>query len=1123
MVAVGPQWIPTRDRLMEAARQGVPVEQRILGTEADHVPPQGIQLVRCTNVLLEGISFRNSSSTAVHPVYCDSVLIRGVTIDSPGPNEGINLDSCRNVIVEDCRIAVGDDGIALKSGRNEDGWRVGKPTENVVIRRCQMQGGRGALAIGSEMSGGVRNVLIEDCSASGSYWGVHLKSQEGRGGVVENVWIRDLTTENLPGAPLWVSALYNQGIEVTTGPAPLFRNLHFRNITCHGAAYAGRIQGLKGVPVQEITLEGLSITADVGLQLYNARQVRLSNVEIASSTQPITMAGTQKISFTDARDLGTVDFQDFLLDSPVGQSAWYRLRATRDGLLTVAGTSASGLPDNATLTLFASGQSQAVETQASGQGRLDCQAIAGKEYYLLVEPAAAGLQLVAANLVQQAGTSVFVHGTSEADSFDIDAAGPYRVSINGLTYQWQAREIDVLAIDGGAGADAAVLHGTPGDDNLSASPGAAILRTPDVEIRLSTVPQIRVMAGGGSDWAELFDSSGDDAYEASPGRAMLSGPGFRNLLEQFEIVHAYGRSGGFDVANLFDSPANDVLVGTPQYASLSGQGFFLRANYFDRVFAYAQAGGNDVARLSDSAGSDTLVTTPSYTRLSGNGFFIRTKYFDAVYAKASAGRDTALLYDTEYSDLVEADTNWVRLTHRKPAAIIQAQAFDSVATRLSSPKDAINIAPTAITSRMSVSGPYVRRELNAQHYYDPASPTCGIQAAINALPPEGGTVTIPEGVYRLRSGLVLRSNVTLRGSGHGTVLTRDAEVVAPLAASSAKGATRVSVASTAGFRPGDEVTVFDDKMRGWYSAHAIVQQAESGQIVFTSPLESAHATGQFTLARHAGVINYFPLIRVNRVPTHAPVASVVIENLVLDGNAAANPGDWTDFTVSAIHLTNAVDSAVRNVTVRDSLGDGISIQAGANNYVENCLVEGARAHGIHLGTGVKDSRVAGNTSRQSGRNGFYFCFEVTRTVVTGNLFEENRYHGIGGLGDGGLNGDRYNLVEKNVCRRNGRHGIEAYRGADNVISDNLCRDNSQEASGQYSGISLVDTLRTQVTGNVCGDTAQPSTQRFGIEELGTSNDNRIAGNDCRDNLLGGLRLTGGRTEQTGNLGTLVRP
>ncbi|HVQ65011.1 MAG TPA: glycoside hydrolase family 28 protein [Terriglobia bacterium] len=180
---------PARRRLMDLGASGASVSERVFG-EGSFLRPNFIQPYRCRNVFIEGITIRNSPMWEIHPVLCSNVIVRGVSIDSHGPNnDGCNPESCRDVLIENCSFDTGDDCIALKSGRNNDGRRVGVPVENVIVRDCIMKDGHGGVTIGSEISGGARNVFAERCRMDSPQLdrALRLKTNSVRGGVIERI------------------------------------------------------------------------------------------------------------------------------------------------------------------------------------------------------------------------------------------------------------------------------------------------------------------------------------------------------------------------------------------------------------------------------------------------------------------------------------------------------------------------------------------------------------------------------------------------------------------------------------------------------------------------------------------------------------------------------------------------------------------------------------------------------------------------------------------------------------------------------------------------------------------------------------------------------------------------
>jgi polygalacturonase len=229
--------VPARARLGQMVAQGVPVAQRVFG-EGDFLRPQFIQPYKCRNVLIEGVRIVNSPMWEVHPVLCTNVTVRRVHIATHGPNnDGCDPESCRDVLIEDCYFDTGDDCIAIKSGRNEDGRRVNVPTENVIIRGCQMKDGHGGVTIGSEISGGVRNVFVEKCTMDSPNLdrALRFKNNAARGGTLEHIYMRDVTVGQVADAVLSIDFYYEEGQKGTF--VPVVRDVEMRNVTSRKSNY----------------------------------------------------------------------------------------------------------------------------------------------------------------------------------------------------------------------------------------------------------------------------------------------------------------------------------------------------------------------------------------------------------------------------------------------------------------------------------------------------------------------------------------------------------------------------------------------------------------------------------------------------------------------------------------------------------------------------------------------------------------------------------------------------------------------------------------------------------------------------------------------------------------------
>ena len=241
---------PARDRLVKMVEQNTPVEERRFG-EGSFLRPSFVEPNQCANVLIEGIGIRGSPMWELHPLLCTNVIVRNVNIVSHGPNnDGCDPECSRDVLIENCVFETGDDCIAIKSGRNNDGRRVGIPSENIIIRGCTMKDGHGGVTIGSEISGGCRNVFAENCNMDSQNLDrvLRLKSNAVRGGVIENIFMRNITVGQVADAVLQIDFVYEEG---PNGPfKPVARNVLMDNVK---VAHTPRVLNVVGFPSAEIS------------------------------------------------------------------------------------------------------------------------------------------------------------------------------------------------------------------------------------------------------------------------------------------------------------------------------------------------------------------------------------------------------------------------------------------------------------------------------------------------------------------------------------------------------------------------------------------------------------------------------------------------------------------------------------------------------------------------------------------------------------------------------------------------------------------------------------------------------------------------------------------------------
>ncbi|OHB49114.1 MAG: hypothetical protein A2Y10_05245 [Planctomycetes bacterium GWF2_41_51] len=295
----GQTWYPST-----AAMNGEQTVKRLIANNAfineyaaagQYLRPVMVGLVNCKNILLDGPTFQNSPNWNIHPLLCENMIIQNITVRNPWYSQngdGLDPESCKNVIIRNCKFDVGDDAICMKSGKDEDGRNRGKATENVAIENCIVYHGHGGFVIGSEMSGGIRNIYIRNCSFLGTDTGLRFKSIRGRGGVVEKIYIQDIYMKDIAGDAVIFDLFYSgkkmasDQVPAIDEGTPVFKNMHFDNIVCSGAARAMTIQGLPELPTHNLTFENVFISAKQGVNCFETSDIRFKNVKIIQLKGP---------------------------------------------------------------------------------------------------------------------------------------------------------------------------------------------------------------------------------------------------------------------------------------------------------------------------------------------------------------------------------------------------------------------------------------------------------------------------------------------------------------------------------------------------------------------------------------------------------------------------------------------------------------------------------------------------------------------------------------------------------------------------------------------------------------------------------------------------------------------
>lgn len=269
-----------RELLLSMNEDQIPVEERVFGG-GHYLRPQFIQPYECNKVLISGVTLINSPMWNIHPVLCENVTIENVRIQSLGPNnDGCNPESSRNVLIRNCYFNTGDDCIALKSGRNQDGRRIDRPAERIIIQNCTMKDGHGGIVIGSEISGGAKDIYAENCVMDSPQLDrvIRIKTSSQRGGAIENIFIRNIQVGQYKEAAIKCNMFY----EDPGNYMPVIKNIVVQNLTVDdGGKYGILINAYKESPVTDIRLINCRINnVDTPVSVDNVKSMKLVNVKI---------------------------------------------------------------------------------------------------------------------------------------------------------------------------------------------------------------------------------------------------------------------------------------------------------------------------------------------------------------------------------------------------------------------------------------------------------------------------------------------------------------------------------------------------------------------------------------------------------------------------------------------------------------------------------------------------------------------------------------------------------------------------------------------------------------------------------------------------------------------------
>jgi polygalacturonase len=245
-----------RDLLMQMNNNKVDVKERIFG-DGHYLRPNFIQFYECNNILMEDFTVKDSPMWIIHPVLSENITVRRVKSVGSGPNnDGLDPESSKNILIEDCYFDNGDDCIAIKSGRNNDGRRINVASENIVVRNCKMKDGHGGIVLGSEISGGVKNVFLENCEMDSPSLdrAIRIKTNIHRGGIIENLFVRNVTVGEVGDAVIRINMNYDPKETSGGGYLPVIRNINISNVTSKKSNYGLRLEGLENSFITDITV-----------------------------------------------------------------------------------------------------------------------------------------------------------------------------------------------------------------------------------------------------------------------------------------------------------------------------------------------------------------------------------------------------------------------------------------------------------------------------------------------------------------------------------------------------------------------------------------------------------------------------------------------------------------------------------------------------------------------------------------------------------------------------------------------------------------------------------------------------------------------------------------------------
>ena len=307
----GKTWYPSQ-QFRDGEKQAEMNVPRNLKTKAefenirDFLRPVMVSLISCKKVLIDGPTFQNSPAWCIHPLMCEDFTLRNTTVRNPWfsqNGDGIDIESCKNSIIHDSNFDVGDDAICIKSGKDKEGRDRKMPNENLIVKNCIVFHGHGGVTVGSEMSGGVKNLHVSNCTFIGTDVGLRFKSNRGRGGVVENIYISNVEMMNIPTQAISFNLFYSgrsasEDLEAgeagtvvkllpVTEETPQFKNIFIRNVNCKGAMLGIQLQGLPEMNLENVELENIRMEAESGMVCVDAKAITVKNLTLITKNTPV--------------------------------------------------------------------------------------------------------------------------------------------------------------------------------------------------------------------------------------------------------------------------------------------------------------------------------------------------------------------------------------------------------------------------------------------------------------------------------------------------------------------------------------------------------------------------------------------------------------------------------------------------------------------------------------------------------------------------------------------------------------------------------------------------------------------------------------------------------------------